>query len=292
MSLDFNSYLSNSSKETSAKSNIIPAECMRWSVDKMIAKTSPMLQALMYSVNLDPDELECIYKTYLYEQKMMSFVHNVSILYNDLPGGESITVNIASYDVGHFLTSLTKQTLRIFDNTGLEIFIDCDKNCRYASFDLKLLGFIMYNIISNAIMHNNRKEKIIKINAEAKSEHVSGKNQKYLKISVKDNGPGINAAKRKTLFIKDTNMLPYDMIEKTGGFMKTGFGLKASYKAAKRMGGYIECLPGRGAEFVVSIPQKKEDEGCYEPHLDEPPAYELFSIYAGALLKIKYNEAE
>lgn len=61
----------------------------------------------------------------------------------------------------------------------------------------------------------NRKEKVIEINAKTESERVSGKNQKYLKISVKDNGPGINAAKRKTLFVMDNTMLQYDMIEKT-----------------------------------------------------------------------------
>ncbi len=290
MSSDFNSYLSNSSKETSSDTKTNPVEYMRWSIDKMISKTAPMLQALMYSTNLDPDELECVYKTYLYEQKMMSFVHNISILYNDIPGGDAIAVNIANYDVGHFLTSLTKQTLRIFDNSGIEIFVKCSKNCRYASFDLKLLGFIMYNIISNAIIHNNRKEKVIEINAKTESERVSGKNQKYLKISVKDNGPGINAAKRKTLFVMDNTMLQYDMIEKTGGFMKSVFGLKASYKAARRMDGYIEYLPGKGAEFVISIPQKDEVCGFYESQVAEPQMHELFPIYASALLKLKYNE--
>lgn len=276
--------------DKSQEKTVSPLECVRWSVDKMISKTSPILQALMYSDNLAPDELENLYKIHLYELKTMSYIHNMSIICDNHPDSGKLSVNTASYDVMHFLTSITKQTLKIFDDSNIDISINCDKNCRYASFDVKLLGFIMYNIISNAITHNNRKEKIITINAGCETYREGKRARKVFTVSVKDNGPGVSAAKRKSLFAKESGLVQYDIIEKTGAFMEGGFGLKASYKAVLKMNGDIECLPGKGAEFKISIPQDNDILGFYETNAEAPSFSEFLPIYASALLKIKFNE--
>lgn len=228
------------------KNILTPAECMRWAVDKMMIKTSSILQALMYSENLEPEQLIDIHRTYLYERKMMSTIHNISILYD----GGKLNTHFASYDVRHFLRSVVKYTHKLFRDSRIEFYIDC--------------------------------EKTVNINASVKQNNFI--------ISYKDNGSGISAAKRRTLFIPDHSVITREEIEESGGFMSVGLGLKASYKAAVDMGGSIECLPGKGAEFIITIPQKKDDIGFNEVCEADIDTDFALSLLAAPLLKEKFGE--
>lgn len=260
------------------KNILTPAECMRWAVDKMMIKTSSILQALMYSENLEPEQLIDIHRTYLYERKMMSTIHNISILYD----GGKLNTHFASYDVRHFLRSVVKYTHKLFRDSRIEFYIDCEKRSAYAVFDVKLMSFIIFNLISNSILHTKRREKTVNINASVKQNNFI--------ISYKDNGSGISAAKRRTLFIPNNSVITREEIEESGGFMSVGLGLKASYKTAVDMGGSIECLPGKGAEFIITIPQKKDDIGFNEVCEADIDTDFALSLLAAPLLKEKFGE--
>jgi signal transduction histidine kinase len=69
-----------------------------------------------------------------------------------------------------------------------------------------------------------------------------------VKISVKDNGPGINKN------IIDKIFQPFFTTKPTGS--GTGLGLSLSYDIVKAHGGEIkvESVPGEGTEFIIQIP--------------------------------------
>ena len=126
------------------------------------------------------------------------------------------------------------------------------------------LNQVFMNLLSNAIdaldqsngdRTYNEIEKhpnIIKICTEIKSDKPDDKIDTFALIRIKDNGPGMPQATRCKLFE------PFFTTKPEG--KGTGLGLSISYQiVVEKHGGGIACIsePGKGAEFVITIPLRK-----------------------------------
>jgi signal transduction histidine kinase len=105
---------------------------------------------------------------------------------------------------------------------------------------------VVDNLINNAVKYSPRGS-VITVIVHA-SDSVAG-------FAVRDNGPGIPESERHKLF-KDYGRLS---AQPTGGEKSTGLGLAICRKIVEAHDGTIsvENIPGRGAEFVVSLPLYK-----------------------------------
>ncbi|MEM1172589.1 MAG: ATP-binding protein, partial [Cyanobacteria bacterium P01_H01_bin.35] len=111
------------------------------------------------------------------------------------------------------------------------------------------LNQVFMNIISNAIdalqpMRNKNKKSSSKITITTEIEA-----EKVLIIRIADNGMGMSETVQKRIFD------PFYTTKEVG--KGTGLGLAISYQViVERHGGQLECIstPGKGTEFIISIP--------------------------------------
>jgi predicted ATPase/signal transduction histidine kinase len=120
------------------------------------------------------------------------------------------------------------------------------------------LNQAVMNIISNAIdaliqRDEERSPAAIKAQPSQIRIQTQVKNQQFVRIMIKDNGPGVKEEERARLFD------PFFTTKPIG--QGTGLGLAISYQiVVEQHGGQIECIssPGKGAEFVIDIPWRQK----------------------------------
>ena len=115
--------------------------------------------------------------------------------------------------------------------------------------DNQQIGQVMINFITNAIKYAPKSDQII-ITARKISEHE-------IKISVKDNGPGIPKEKLQYLFERY-----YRTNYQGQKFTGLGLGLFISADIIKKHGGKIgvESEEGKGSEFWFTLPLATDEE--------------------------------
>jgi PAS domain S-box-containing protein len=103
---------------------------------------------------------------------------------------------------------------------------------------------IFSNLVGNAIKYNDKNEINIVISAEEKEND-------WL-ISVRDNGPGIDARFHEKIFVIFQTLNPRDTVE------STGVGLAIVKKIVEEEGGaiWVESEPGKGANFLFTWPKE------------------------------------
>ena len=81
----------------------------------------------------------------------------------------------------------------------------------------------------------------------------SGKEEEFIRITIRDNGPGI------PLEIQDKIFVPFFTTKRTG----TGIGLPMAQKIVHSHGGVMDLKsePGKGTEFVIKIPVRQQGGG-------------------------------
>lgn len=259
--------------------NISTGHMAQWVVDKMVSNNSAHIQGLLYSKNLLPEQLESAYIIQLNELNTYSKIRNIAVLYDR--DDDLSSLNFASYNPNHFISSVTKHVIRLTGEHNIEVYSSCDAQTKNAVFDLRRTSLILYNLISNSITHNKHKSKVIEIRAFTKDDNFI--------ISVKDNGRRIPANKRKTLFSAYENKPVLTSANMADiGLSLGGLGLSVCLKAAKDMGGNIvylapiEC----GNEFQLIIPQAAHSSLVGETILAEPDFDDLKICLAGAILSL------
>ena len=130
---------------------------------------------------------------------------------------------------------------------GIAVIVDVDENLK-AWYDVNMFLAIMRNLVSNAIKFTDNKG-IIKISARLEDN--------FLKVSVTDNGKGVDPQKLNNLFQLDLRAS-----RGTAGEKGTGLGLTLCREFAEKSGGVISAKsePGKGSEFTFTIPQKQPGE--------------------------------
>ncbi len=272
--------------KTNEKSfKVTPVRMVQWAVDNMVSRTSVPLQSLMYAKNLLPEQLDSLYVVHLNHMNTYSKVRNIAELYSE--DDDVSSLKYASYNLAHFLDSVTKHIIKLTGEHGVDIVSCCDSRIKSATFDLRRTSLILYNLISNSIMHNRVKNKLITISAFIRDDN--------LVISVKDNGRSISAEKRKNLFSAFENkpsLKATDLSEV--GLSIGGLGLSVCRKAAREMCGDVVYIPSkeRGNEFELIIPQTGRADAFGETILAEPDLDELTLCLSGAILSLLYKETQ
>jgi PAS domain S-box-containing protein len=115
------------------------------------------------------------------------------------------------------------------------------------------LNQVFMNIISNAIdaLDNQPDPRIVTICTELfhVQNPTESTNLPYVRVKIKDNGPGVSTAVKNRLFD------PFFTTKPVG--KGTGLGLSISYKiVVEKHGGSLQCFsePGQGCEFWIEIP--------------------------------------
>jgi signal transduction histidine kinase len=105
---------------------------------------------------------------------------------------------------------------------------------------------IMDNLISNAIKYSPKHSTVIISTVQSADK---------IRISVRDQGPGISSAEKKKLFKKYSKLSN----KPTGNESSTGLGLYIIKKICNTMGGSVRCESelGCGATFIVEFPAAK-----------------------------------
>ncbi|MDR0431512.1 MAG: response regulator [Tannerellaceae bacterium] len=143
------------------------------------------------------------------------------------------------------------------DAKGLALMMDLEDTTDMQTYvgDTVRIRQVVSNLLSNAIKFTQ--EGKIRMNvsvAPVNEERCS------LKVSVKDDGPGIAEEEQKKIFGEFTRLAGS---EKTDGF---GLGLSITGKLVALMGGEIslQSAPGEGAEFTIILPLQLSDEEFVE----------------------------
>ena len=137
-----------------------------------------------------------------------------------------------------------------------------------AEVDPGLLEQAVTNILSNAVDACGGKGKIevsfgvsrhfsdlLRLGREMASivSGHSGKEEEFIRIAIRDNGPGI------PLEIRDKIFVPFFTTKKTG----TGIGLPLAQKIVHAHGGVMDLKsePGKGTLFIIKIPMRQRSGG-------------------------------
>ena len=106
---------------------------------------------------------------------------------------------------------------------------------------------VIQNLVENAIKFNDKKEKKVEISARPL------KGEKFIRVEIKDNGPGIPSEEREKIFSK------FYQIEEsfTGQVEGAGLGLAVVKQVVQAHGGKVgvESRVGRGSRFFFTLPK-------------------------------------
>jgi len=128
-------------------------------------------------------------------------------------------------------------------NSQLHYVDSLEQNCT-VRMDGKRFYQAMRNIIGNAVKYGPEKDLVVKVDLQRQGD--------FVRIAVRDNGPGIPADKLPNIFDRfyriDT--------ERTKDLMSTGLGLAIARELIEAHGGNIEVdsREGAGSCFTVSLP--------------------------------------
>ena len=109
-----------------------------------------------------------------------------------------------------------------------------------------MLSTILRNLLTNAVKFTHRKGKISAFAIET---------DKYIEISIKDNGIGIAQEKQEKIFQINNNI----SLKGTENEPGTGLGLMLCQEFIKKHCGkiWVKSATGKGSIFTFSIPKKK-----------------------------------
>lgn len=221
-----------------------PFRMMQRVIDEAVGRTQSAVGGLMYSEEMTPEQMLLLDYIKTTELAMQARTRNITELYAD----EDMTTDLRmeSYSVPEYLNEIGRQVVEMFPEGMISIEVDCGENCDSVLLDSKRTSIIIYNLLSNAIIHNKKKNKKIVISAFRREETF------FLRVA--DNGKRIEEKDRKRLFSKDA--IVYDDIY-SGNFGVKGLGLPVCRKIAKEMGGDVFHIPtANGNVFEVTISQK------------------------------------
>ncbi|OOM25989.1 sensor histidine kinase [Clostridium beijerinckii] len=114
------------------------------------------------------------------------------------------------------------------------------------NIDGKRIYQVIRNVIGNAIKYGRQKDSIIKVELS--------NNNEWIKMEIKDNGPGIPEDKLSNIF----NRFYRIDTERTKDFMSTGLGLAIAKEMVEAHGGkiYASSIMGKGSTFTIELPIK------------------------------------
>ncbi|WP_160674213.1 HAMP domain-containing sensor histidine kinase [Clostridium sp. C8-1-8] len=156
-------------------------------------------------------------------------------------------LNIRSYDIVEFIESLTLSTLDTAHEKKIQLIFDTDFEEKMLAFDSEKIERIMLNLLSNAFKYTK---------AGGNIEVALSQEEKYIVISVKDDGEGIPEDMQDKVFDRFTRVSSTLVRENEG----SGIGLSLVKELVEMHNGKIvlESKVNEGSTFKVYLPDNKE----------------------------------
>lgn len=162
-------------------------------------------------------------------------------------GENALSVNPTKGDLVGFVRSIVEDFQVLVAKKHIILnFESAVENC-YTSFDHAMLKKVFVNLLSNAIKYTSQGKGIISVSV---SEPVKD----LVRVSVKDNGIGIDPSEKNLVF--NRFFRSENDINKDPATTGTGIGLYLSSHIMRMHGGSIELdsQPGKGSTFTVCLP--------------------------------------
>lgn len=176
-------------------------------------------------------------------QRMFSIVKNLLDV-NAIEQGklntkpELISSNLLIAEaISQFQEDISRKELTVIDDSKEGLFLLADYN---------LALQVIQNVFSNAV-------KFSPLNKNIYISAARSKDNGFVEISIKDEGPGFTEEDKKKLFQKFARL----SARPTGGEHSTGLGLSIVKKLVEMMGGSIrlEESENKGANFIINFPE-------------------------------------
>ncbi len=172
-------------------------------------------------------------------------------------------LGIQKVDVGRLVRGLVDRFKSL--HPGMEFAVKQPNGGLEAEADAGLLEQAMTNIIANAVDACEGKGKVEltfgisrhfsdMMRLERRTGPIvlghSDREEEFLRITIRDNGPGILPEVRDRIFV------PFFTTKKTG----TGLGLAIAQKIIHTHGGVLDLKsePGKGTDFIIKIPVRQK----------------------------------
>jgi signal transduction histidine kinase len=181
--------------------------------------------------------------------RVKSTVFNLTKLLDDI-------LTISRADSGRIILNSAKVNLHSFclevieeikhrTNENHKFIFKYSSDVKEFLLDKKLIHFILINLLSNAFKYSPDGGKV---------KLLVSSNNKYIQITVSDEGIGIPSEETEYLF------KPFYRAKNTGEIEGTGLGLSIVQRAVELHGGKINCVSklGSGTKFIVKIPLEQK----------------------------------
>ncbi len=182
-------------------------------------------------------------------QRMYSMIDGV-LLYSSLDSGEQ---NVSEVDLAEIIAEI---------RSDLEVVVS-QKKAKILVAELPVIEGVrvqlyqlFYNLINNSLKFSGRKRDcIIEVTSEPEPDEISSESG-ILRIDVKDNGIGFDAADSDSIF------KTFYRLHNKSQYEGNGLGLSLCKKIAERHGGAIEARQNKpvGAVFSVRLPIRQPEK--------------------------------
>lgn len=229
----------NARNKTLEKFVSIAAHDIKSPMNNVLALSGMLLDD--YSVKMEPDAVELI------EHICTSVLHSTHLIDGILNYSKELNGASEHKESIHIKSLLLDMEELLVNEERIQITMDVD-NDLIVFMNKTALYQIISNLISNSIKYNHQDS--VKIDIEVKEEDSK------LKISIKDNGPGIKPKDKKRIFKPFSTTSNKDR----NGFHGTGIGLATVKNLVQSLGGKIleVSKPGEGAIFIFSLELTRE----------------------------------
>lgn len=167
-------------------------------------------------------------------------------------------LNLQNHDIVKIIEDITLSTAEYIEDKGIDLTFDTDIEEKIVACDADKIERIILNLLSNAVKFTEKSGKI-NVSVQAKKKHI--------KVSVKDNGIGIQEDKIDLIFER-FGQVDRSLVRNHEG---SGIGLCLVKSFVEMHGGEITVKSkyGHGSEFIVKLPTKvikeeKLQEQCKE----------------------------
>lgn len=225
-----------------------------------ITSINGYIEALVDGVVTSPDKVN----------NYLSIIHNNTIYINNLIDDlflfskldmQKLDFNFETIKFGPFMSDLMEEFNFVLKEKNIKFkFEDRLLEELEVNIDGKRIYQVIRNVIGNAIKYGRQEDAIIDVELS--------NNNEWIKIEIKDNGPGIPEDKLSNIF----NRFYRIDTERTKDFMSTGLGLAIAKEMVEAHGGkiYASSIMGKGSKFTIEIPinNKEEETQAHETNIN------------------------
>lgn len=211
-----------------------------------ITSINGYIEALVDGVVTSPDKVNNYLKIIRNNTTYINNLIDDLFLFSKLDM-QKLDFNYEKVEIRSFMSDLMEEFNFILSERNIKFgFEDNLSKELEVNIDRKRIYQVIRNIIGNAVKYGNQQELTIEVNLSS--------DDKYIKIEVKDNGPGIPKDKLQHIF----NRFYRIDTERTKDFMSTGLGLAIAKEMIEAHGGkiYVTSIIGNGSTFTIQLPIK------------------------------------